>query len=222
MLCSTGIYFLVYCFIFAGLILLWTRVEIESLKDYCTASSFAPNRDNYVKEIIFILLQVINSVKTLQAAGTEEISRGLPNVVLVRDDKDPYPRVCFLPDSAPLNDPASLCACLLQLLKQLPVTYLTPLLCEKLQAEKASSLSQAKAILEFSLWGPVDIDLTSTGREAALQRWLDLERASVLHGLVRTPLQHLTVFEQYHLLFLVNTGAKVLSDASLVLQDVSP
>ena len=52
-----------------------------------------------------------------------------------------------------------------------------------------------------------------------MQRWLDLERATVLNNLIRTQglwnIQ-LTVYEEYHLLFLVRTCAKMLREASLL------
>lgn len=164
----------------------------------------------------FVLLQAINALKSLQAAGIEEASRRLVNVVVCREERDPHPRVCILPGRD--EDSASLCTCLLDILELLPVNELTTLLTETLRAEKAGSLSQAKALLEFTLWGPADIAFGGGPRGAALQRWLDLERASVLHGLVRTRAD-LSVFEEWHLLFLVHTNAKVLADASMLLEN---
>merc|ERR1711885_76845 len=79
------------------------------------------------------------------------------------------------------------------------------------------SLGQVKSMLEFMLWGPSDIIFDfkmgreAESREEALQRWLDLERATVLNNLIRTQGLwniHLTVYEEYHLLFLVRTCAK--------------
>nr|CAD7264135.1 unnamed protein product [Timema shepardi] len=74
---------------------------------------------------------------------------------------------------------------------------------------------QVKSVLEFSLWGPADVTL-ALDRDLALQRWLDLERATVLHGLVRTRVE-LTAFEECHLLFLVRTSAKMMCEASMLL-----
>lgn len=76
-----------------------------------------------------------------------------------------------------------------------------------------------KSILEFSLWGPTDVSLGSTikERELGLQRWLDLQRATVLHGLVCARVQ-LTVYEEFHLLFLVRSNARMMSDASLLIE----
>ena len=97
-----------------------------------------------------------------------------------------------------------------------------------LQRDGGVSLGQVKSMLEFMLWGPSDIifDTRDSSREAetreeALQRWLDLERATVLHNLIRTQglgnIQ-LSVYEEYHLLFLVRTCAKMLCEASLLFE----
>lgn len=93
---------------------------------------------------------------------------------------------------------------------------------EILKRERAISLTQVKSILEFQLWGPSDVALTTPvkDRELALQRWLDLERATVLHGLVRTRVQ-LTVFEECHLLFLVRSTAKMMCEASVLLDSIN-
>ena len=72
-------------------------------------------------------------------------------------------------------------------------------------------------MLEFSLWGPADATLGGPReRELALQRWLDLERATVLHALVRARAQ-LTLADEYQLLFLVRTSAKIMCEASLLI-----
>lgn len=110
--------------------------------------------------------------------------------------------------------------CALNALKLLmPLCKYTPLIQSLLNNERAVSLSQVKSILEFSLWGPSDVALGTTikERELALQRWLDLQRATVLHGLVCTKIQ-LTVYEECHLLFLVRSSAKMMSDASLLIE----
>lgn len=118
------------------------------------------------------------------------------------------------------EDLNSLCKCAIKALEiLLPGEKLTPLLKEVLQEERAISLNQAKSVLEFMLWGPLDVvqGVPVDERELSLQRWLDLERATVLHGLVRTRVQ-LNVFEQLHLLFLVRSTAKAMCDASVLLE----
>lgn len=115
---------------------------------------------------------------------------------------------------------SSLCKCGISASEiLLPGEKLTPLLKEVLQDERAISLNQAKSVLEFMLWGPLDVvqGVPVDERELSLQRWLDLERATVLHGLVRTRVQ-LNVFEQLHLMFLVRSTAKAMCDASILLE----
>lgn len=101
----------------------------------------------------------------------------------------------------------------------LPSAKTTQLIQSLLNTERAVSLTQVKSVLEFSLWGPSDVALGNTikERELALQRWLDLQRATVLHGLVCTRVQ-LTVYEESHLLFLVRSNARMMCDASLLLE----
>lgn len=115
---------------------------------------------------------------------------------------------------------SSLCKCAIRAVDiLLPGEKLTPVLKEVLQEERAVSLNQAKSVLEFMLWGPLDVvqGVPVEERELSLQRWLDLERATVLHGLVRTRVQ-LNVFEQLHLMFLVRSTAKAMCDASVLLE----
>lgn len=114
----------------------------------------------------------------------------------------------------------TLCMCALKALNEiLPTSRITQLVQSLLNTERAVSLTQAKSVLEFSLWGPSDVTLGSTirERELGLQRWLDLQRATVLHGLVCTRVQ-LTVYEESHLLFLVRSNARMMCDASLLIE----
>lgn len=114
----------------------------------------------------------------------------------------------------------TLCMCALKALNLLqPSPKITPLIHSLLNKERAVSLTQVKSVLEFSLWGPSDVSLGSTirERELALQRWLDLQRATVLHGLVCARVQ-LTVYEECHLLFLVRSNARMMCDASLLIE----
>ncbi|KAL0830343.1 hypothetical protein ABMA28_002534 [Loxostege sticticalis] len=206
-------------------------------------------------EAIFMMLQLINGLKCLQARGVEEIPESLSSFISLKesqplvshgstlnlpspDDRlnslwapktNCYGRLCILQglseeincsksaDEEHLN---SLCKCGIKALEiLLPGEKLTPLLKEVLQEERAISLNQAKSVLEFMLWGPLDVvqGVPVEDRELSLQRWLDLERATVLHGLVRTRVQ-LNVFEQLHLMFLVRSTAKAMCDASVLLE----
>ncbi|XP_075975648.1 uncharacterized protein LOC142976246 isoform X2 [Anticarsia gemmatalis] len=208
-----------------------------------------------IHEAIFMMLQMINGLKCLQARGVEEIPESLTSFIALKevqplvshgstlnlptspDDRlnslwapktNSYGRLCILQglsdeinskstDEGYLN---SLCKCAIKATEiLLPGEKMTPLLKEILHEERAVSLNQAKSVLEFMLWGPLDVvqGVPVEERELSLQRWLDLERATVLHGLVRTRVQ-LNVFEQLHLMFLVRSTAKAMCDASVLLE----
>ncbi|KAL9918356.1 uncharacterized protein ACN427_000722 isoform 2-T5 [Glossina fuscipes fuscipes] len=115
----------------------------------------------------------------------------------------------------------TLCKCAhIALTEMLPPTKVSNVIGEILLQERAESLSKSKSVLEFILWGPSDVALTGSTkeRESALQRWLDLERATVLHGLVRTRIE-LTVYGECHLMFLVRSTAKIMNDAAKIVNN---
>ncbi|EDW23834.1 GL23819 [Drosophila persimilis] len=187
-----------------------------------SASAMPAFDDVMTREVAFIMLQLVNGMKNLQAKAIEETPLSLSNVVLSKDmdNKDAQARLCVLQgnnneDEEPMG---TLCKCAHSALTDmLPATKITPILADILQQERAESLSKAKSVLEFVLWGPSDVALTGSvkERELALQRWLDLERATVLHGLVRTRVE-LTVYDECHLMFLVRSTAKMMNDAAKI------
>ncbi|XP_058800175.1 uncharacterized protein LOC131669361 isoform X2 [Phymastichus coffea] len=200
------------------------RLQINTLKSFAESVTVENSNDeNATRESSFILLQLVNALKSLQAQGIEDAPKDLNNIVLCREDKDAYHRLYVFQrlsiDSCE-NDNVeytSLCQCAFYALDQLNLSKKLPLIRELLMREKAVTLSQVKSVLEFSLWGPSDATLGGPReRETALQRWLDLERATVLHALVRARAQ-LSVTDEYQLLFLVRTSAKIMCEASLLL-----
>ncbi|XP_068086010.1 uncharacterized protein [Anabrus simplex] len=194
-----------------------TKLQVDTIQSY--GCSLRDKGDEHWKDGTFIMLQLINGLKLLQARGIEEAPVSLSSFVLCREERDPQPRLCVLHELNAESD-ASLCRCALVAVPELlpPSLPLARLVGDLLTEEKAGSLSRVKSILEFSLWGPADIALGApiADRELALQRWLDLERATVLNGLVRTRID-LTPFEECHLLFLVRTNSKMMNEASLLL-----
>ncbi|KAH8369110.1 hypothetical protein KR009_001548 [Drosophila setifemur] len=195
----------------------------SSGEDGCANGNAMPAFDDVMtREVAFIMLQLVNGMKNLQAKAIEETPLSLTNVVLSKDidNKDAQARLCVLQgnnndDDEPMG---TLCKCAHSALTDmLPATKITPILADILQQERAESLSKAKAVLEFVLWGPSDVALSGSlkERELALQRWLDLERATVLHGLVRTRVE-LTVYDECHLMFLVRSTAKMMNDAAKI------
>ncbi|XP_018328356.1 uncharacterized protein LOC108739120 [Agrilus planipennis] len=205
----------------------WMQVHsIKTYSELLKSKSHSP--DDSRKDAYFVLLQLVNALKMLQAQGIEELPDSLTTFVLCREmDKEMHHRLCILQgfgeDSSRNHDEinfVSLCNCAGKALLQLmPDFKLTSLLGSLLNNERAISLTQVKSVLEFSLWGPSDVVLSMNirERELALQRWLDLQRATVLHGLVCTKVK-LTVYEECHLLFLVRSNSKMICDASLLIE----
>lgn len=175
------------------------------------------------REVAFIMLQLVNGLKNLQAKAIEEMPLSLSNVVLAKDvdNKDAQARLCVLQGNNNNEEDeqmGTLCRCAhIALSEMLPSTKMTSILADILLQERSESLSKAKSVLEFVLWGPSDVILSGSTkeRELALQRWLDLERATVLHGLVRTRVE-LTVYDECHLMFLVRSNAKMMNDAAKI------
>ncbi|XP_050459298.1 LOW QUALITY PROTEIN: mucin-17-like [Cataglyphis hispanica] len=182
------------------------------------------SNENAKREALFVLLQLVNALKSLQARGIEDANGSLNDIILCRENV--YYRLYLLqgklnidPSDEPREKRVSLCECALIALRQLHLTSELPLVQDLLIHEKAVTLSQVKSVLEFSLWGPADVPLGGPReREVALQRWLDLERANVLHALVKTKAA-LTIIDEYQLLFLVRTTAKIMSEASMLLDE---
>jgi len=211
--------------------------------------------DEFEKDMSFILLQLINGLKFLQAQGIEETIADLDNFLLARSDNDTNHRLiiteeCHKAGASSTMTKMSLCQCALSAMLQLfdiqdpvgkacepqqkielpqiiPSVSMFKTMAVILQRDGGVSLGQVKSMLEFMLWGPSDIIFDckmgreAESREEALQRWLDLERATVLNNLIRTQGLwniHLTVYEEYHLLFLVRTCAKMLREASLLFE----
>ena len=229
-------------FVFLGhIVYVFGRLQVETLETY--TKKLHTSNMNWEREISFILLQLINGLKSLQAQGIEEIPQSMDHFLLTRADKDPQYRVVnILEKSTENSEPMTLCNAalasmltLFQLENPLDLDQdlpeLTPSvgmfrsMCSILrQGSSISNLEQVKSMLEYMLWGPSDIAFEVSShqetREESLQRWLDLERATVLHNLIRSQglRIQLTVFEEYHLLFLVQTCAKMLHEASLLFE----
>lgn len=200
------------------------RLQVSAIQSF-GATLKDLHDEGTIREASFVLLQFVTALKSLQARGIEESARSLNNVVLCREDKDAYYRLYLLQGlNVETNEErdeerVSLCQCALLALQQLNLASRLPVIQELLTREKAVTLSQVKSVLEFSLWGPADVNFGGPReREVTLQRWLDLERANVLHALVRTRAP-LTVTDEYQLLFLVRTSAKIMGEASLLLDE---
>ncbi|XP_015113451.1 uncharacterized protein LOC107038709 isoform X2 [Diachasma alloeum] len=211
-------------------------VTVSVLPPYqvCSMKSFLSNlprqlrnnssNETIMRECCLVLLQFVTALKNLQARGIEELPKSLGNFVLCKEERDPSHRLYHLQSLHVdhINDDeeqVSLCQSALVALRELNLTNRLPVIRELLVRERAVSLSQVKAVLEYSLWGPADVTLDVwKEREIVLQRWLDLERATILHALVRTR-PPLVVADEYQLIFLVQTTAKNMCEASVLLDE---
>ncbi|XP_068218855.1 serine-rich adhesin for platelets isoform X2 [Palaemon carinicauda] len=195
------------------------------------------------RQTCLLLLQYVTGLKQLQAQGVEETCLELTLAARGSEEagQDSDPRVIIVPpveSGIPLK---SLCECAaittLMLMgvdppesaKDWDFSVPSPVpsqrafrcLLELLNEEKAGSLTKVKCILEVLLFGPDNSGnegKTSEEVEAALERWLDLERATVLHTLIRGPLQS-SVVTKYHLLFLVRTTPRVLRETMKLFEE---
>ncbi|CRK90877.1 CLUMA_CG004567, isoform A [Clunio marinus] len=182
--------------------------------------------DLLCREVSFIMLQLVNGLKMLQAKGVEEMPLGLSNIIMCRElDKETQARLCILqglnPDISSDEDEemGTLCQCALKVLKEfLPETKLTPILSHLLEQERADTLSKSKSVLEYLLWGPADVPINGPlrEREVTLQRWLDLSRATALRSLAGSKID-LTIYDECHLIFLIRSNSKAMFDASQII-----
>ncbi|XP_046662500.1 uncharacterized protein LOC124355407 [Homalodisca vitripennis] len=199
--------------------LVQVSIAVLVRQEFFSLPSFAaqlPSCADAVRESALLMVQVVNSLKTLQAQGREEAS--LSQFVVSREDRQFSPRVCLLPQDADKGgESVSLCQCAVKATELLSLPPpLNAILRSELREERATSLTRAKAALELWLWGPTHMPV-SPDTQGSLQRWLDLERATVLHSLVvRRPLT-LNCGDYCHLSFLVRTNAKVMCDALALL-----
>ncbi|XP_067139178.1 uncharacterized protein [Centruroides vittatus] len=167
----------------------------------------------YEKEVFFVMLQLIHSLKILQASGIEDIEPGGHNVFFARTEKDRLNSLVFLSPDLPFEQAGdlflsttdspriTLCSYALSMMllllgikKAEDVKISKPIyrkavlvITDVLQKEKSYSLSQAKSILDYVLWNAEEAvstsDRMSLKTDGVLQRWLDVERARKLKNL---------------------------------------
>lgn len=73
-------------------------VAVLARQEFFSLTSFESQLVSYpeaVRESALLMVQIVNSLKTLQAQGREEA--GLSQLVLAREEKLVSPRVCLLP-----------------------------------------------------------------------------------------------------------------------------
>ncbi|GBO19968.1 hypothetical protein AVEN_216378-1 [Araneus ventricosus] len=225
----------------------WASVYVLQRCTVTTVERFAENtalqKDNqqvHLRNCCFVLLQLIHSIKSLQADGIEEVSCDLSRLILVQSQEDKPPVLAVFPEDAThmtlCENRKTLCQTVLSALyfflrinqandldecemngERLAesVAHIFKAIAKVLLEEKASSLSQAKWFLEYMLWGPVDVKILDCRKDFnnVLQRWLDFQRAQMVKSIIsQLHNSHLQVYEEYQLVFLLNSSVKSLKN----------
>lgn len=219
------------------------RSKVTTVDAFAKASSVdVANQYIHLRNYCFVLLQMIHTLKSLQAEGVEEIHYDLEILSLVATDEDRPPVLVLFPEDKTnlcSSNRKTLCQATLETMlyflqvvsvddlqncvvngEQLadPVAHTFKAIAKVLSEEKASSLSQAKGFLEYMLWGPVDVKISQNDSEdvldTILQRWLDLQRAQMVKSTLSTlqNRKHLHVYEEYQLIFLLQASVKSLKN----------
>ncbi|KAJ1525900.1 hypothetical protein ONE63_009089 [Megalurothrips usitatus] len=151
------------------------------------------------REAGLAMLQLLNALLAMHTLRMDKAVEP-DSVVLLRDPAQPHatPQLAMLGLHSAASDAVRIASVRVRIAQPLNV----------------APLARAKAVLEYWLWGPSE----AVCSPAALQRWLDLERATVLHRLVcAKESQRLAIQQQSHLLFLVHTNAAAMADAARLL-----
>ncbi|XP_071544294.1 uncharacterized protein [Panulirus ornatus] len=211
-------------------------------EEECLFSSAVPVE--WERKACLLLLQLVTGLKQMQAQGVEETCIDLTLIAQGSQvkEQDSNPRLILIPPTETGTSLMSLCQCAaaatlllmgvdepveraqegnFTIPDMVPSPHAFNILLQLLHQEKAGSLTQVKCVLEVLLFGPDSTENDAKEGEeveAALQRWLDLERATVLHSLIRGPLES-SVLTKFHLLFLVRTNSRVLRETMKLLGD---
>lgn len=70
------------------------RLHVTTIQSF--VSRDASNEGGANREASFVLLQLVNALKSLQARGIEDTSKSLNDVILCREDKDACYRLYLL------------------------------------------------------------------------------------------------------------------------------
>lgn len=79
-------------------VLPWLEINtIQSYGDFLKQRSCQNNSEDTWKDANFIMLQLVNALKVLQAQGIEELSLSLTSFVLCKEvEKDGHQKLCVL------------------------------------------------------------------------------------------------------------------------------
>ena len=77
---------------------MFQRTQVETLSTFSSklTTTTKLNSQSWEKEVSFVLLQLINALKFLQAQGIEEVKPDLEQFILCREDRDSHHRVVIV------------------------------------------------------------------------------------------------------------------------------
>lgn len=201
------------------------------------SSSDTSNQYTHLRNYCFVLLQLIHTLKSLQAEGIEEINYDLQILILVVTDEDKPPILVLFPEDktlltlCDLSNRKTLCQATLETMLHFlqiksiddlktciingekladPVAYTFKAIAKVLSEEKASSLSQAKGFLEYMLWGPVDVKISQNDSEDILDTILQRWLDLQRAQMVKSTISHLQNRKILH------TGLHVYEEYQLI------
>ncbi|KAG8186176.1 hypothetical protein JTE90_012000 [Oedothorax gibbosus] len=230
----------------------FSDVELESIQatvlvlnraNISTIECFSENLPktlsaDHEKELSFIILQLIHSVKSLQAQGIESIDPSFQNLILAKSKQDKYNTLVFLSDNCYeehdyVSDSCkvSLCQYALMLLYQmLGIQSAEELAEDKFSSdmarkvfygainlfaeEKAVSLSQTKILFESFLWDVtkvVDSLDESDDIDSVLHRWFDIKRVNYIKSIIEDE-SDIDVQSELYSQFLLRTSVRNIKE----------
>ncbi|XP_035219321.1 uncharacterized protein LOC118192455 isoform X2 [Stegodyphus dumicola] len=223
-------------------VLVLDRSNISTIESF-TESLPNPLTEENEKELCFIILQLIQFLKSLQAQGIESMDSSFQNLILSKTKQDKFNTLVFISDNCyDENDYASdsckisLCQYALMLIFQMlsiqtsedfassSATKFSSSMAKKvfetaislLVEEKAVSLSQTKTLFECFLWDATKVleaFSNSDDTDNILHRWLDIERANFIKNLIDEKACDINIQSEYFSQFLIRTSVRNIKDA---------
>jgi hypothetical protein len=98
---------------FPAFVTVFQRMQVETLPSYSSklTTSTKLNSQSWEKEISFVLLQLINALKFLQAQGIEDVRTDLDHFILCREDRDSHHRVAIVDADNVADDRGGMSLC---------------------------------------------------------------------------------------------------------------
>ena len=181
--------------------------------------------ESRLQQALCILLQICRALEWSSAQQPTKIRPELnrpvnsEEMVFYREDSQDAYRLLWLPGGGASLIPKDVLSVSLRILGQLLTAQLAEEISSLIRDHHKDGMAKLIPYLEMALFGPAG-DLVTNGDQEPLdvfQRWLDVERASVLNELIRTQglwRVKLTVMEEFRLAFLISSSSHHLLESS--------